>query len=122
MAAKILIVEDEPDIVSTTKMALEASGYEVAVAADGLAALFAVAKENPALIILDMMLPKLNGEQVVDELKKNPGYKDIPIILITALSQRNEKEVMCRMDVDFCLVKPFDLDELCILVRRLTGS
>lgn len=120
--AKILLVDDEPDIVKTTKMGLELCGYAVVTASDGQEAIDAVYREKPDLLVIDMMLPKFNADQVIRVLKNDEQYKNIPIILITALSQKNEEESIRKLNVDCCMIKPFDLNELCVKIKTLLGS
>lgn len=120
--AKILLVDDEPDIIKTTKMGLELCGYAVVTAADGQEAIDAVYREKPNLLIIDMMLPKFNADQVIRMLKNDEQYKNIPIILITALSQKNEEESIQKLNINCRMIKPFDLNELRTKIKVLLGS
>jgi len=83
--AKILLVDDDPDFVDATKMLLEHRGYEVVIAYDGIEGWEKVRKENPHLIVLDVMMPKKDGYEMCTELKGDPNYKDVPVILLTAV-------------------------------------
>jgi len=119
---KILIVDDEPDITKTICIGLESEGYEVLTAMDGKEALEKVRDESPDLIVLDIMLPGMNGDEVALKLREKEEYKHIPIILITALVQQCDEESISNMKVDFCLKKPFELDELSKKIRELLNS
>ena len=89
---KILLVDDEPDIVSMVKMRLEANNYEVLVANDGSTAYNLARSDSPDLIILDLMLPQMDGYKVCGLLKKDSRYSKIPIILFTARAQETDKK------------------------------
>ncbi|MFA5157317.1 MAG: response regulator [Candidatus Omnitrophota bacterium] len=119
MAKKILLVDDEPDIVTTIKMRLEATGYEVTVATDGNTAYNKAKSENPDLIILDLMLPDMDGYQVCRLLKFDQRYKNIPVIMLTAKSQKEDKEWGEKVGADCYITKPFDLKELTAKIKEL---
>src|SRR3989339_345444 len=90
---KILVVDDEPDVVKLLKVRLEASGYAVIEAYDGQEGLDKAHNEMPDLIILDLMLPKLNGYQVCRMLKFDEDYKNIPIIILTGRDGEVDREM-----------------------------
>lgn len=92
MAKKILVVEDDSMISTMYKTKLEQSGYEVIVAADGAAAIEAAVTQNPDLIFLDIILPQLDGFSVLQELRLNPKFKKLPIIMLTNLGTSEDKE------------------------------
>ncbi|MBU0503528.1 MAG: response regulator [Candidatus Omnitrophota bacterium] len=112
MSKKILVVDDEQDIVSMLKMRLEASGYEILTASDGNAAYNTAKAENPDLIILDLMLPGMDGYQVCRLLKFDQKYKQIPIIMLTAKGQQEDKDWGAKAGADFYMTKPFEAKEL----------
>ncbi len=117
---KILLVDDEPDIVSMTVMRLEASGYEVITAEEGSAGYELAKSEKPDLIILDLMLPVIDGYQVCRLLKFDAQYKDIPIIMLTAKSQKEDKEWGEKVGADLYMTKPYEAKELLEKIRQLT--
>ena len=84
----ILLVDDDPDFVEAVKVIVESGGYEVQVAYDGEEGLEAVAAKRPDLIVLDVMMPVMNGHEACDKLKADDATKDIPIILLTAVADR----------------------------------
>ncbi len=85
---KILLVDDDPDFVEAVKVIVESGGYDVRVAYDGKEGLAAVAEDKPDLIVLDVMMPVMNGHEACNKLKKDPETAKIPIILLTAVADR----------------------------------
>jgi two-component system response regulator MprA len=117
--APILVVEDDPRIRETIQWVLEEEGYEVETAADGQQALDRVAARRPRLLVLDMMLPGLDGAGVADGLLAAYGEKP-PILLITADGRAQAKAQ--RVGAFAYLNKPFELDDLVALVRQGVGE
>ena len=105
---KILAVDDEPDFLSFLCMRLEVSGYSVITAKDGEEALNKARENKPDLIILDLMLPKISGFEVCRMLKFDDAFKQIPIIILSALDQQEDRSKAVNMDADAYFVKPFD--------------
>ncbi|MBI3018914.1 MAG: response regulator [Deltaproteobacteria bacterium] len=91
MAKKILLVDDEKDLVVTIQLLLEAKGYMVVSANDGLSGLEKAKKEKPDLILLDVMMPHLNGYQLCREIKKDPHLKNTPVVMLTAKAQESDR-------------------------------
>lgn len=116
--AGVLIVDDEPSIVETVRFALEQAGYTCFVAYDGEEAMQVIRTENPALILLDIMLPKLNGFQVCRLLKFDERYRQIPVIMLTARAQERDRLLGKETGADAYVTKPFDLPELLRVVER----
>lgn len=105
---KILLVDDETQLVEMIKLRLEANNYEVVTAYDGMEALEKAKKEKPDLIILDIMLPKMDGYKVCRMLKFDEKYKRIPIIMFTARVQETDKKIGMEVGADDYLAKPFE--------------
>jgi DNA-binding response OmpR family regulator len=114
---RILIVEDEPTIAKTLRLSLEAEGYEVRQAGDGLEALNQVRRDPPDLILLDVMLPKFDGFKVCRLLKFDKHTGHIPIILSSARNSDADMEKGRKAGADAYVVKPFDLERLIGLIR-----
>jgi CheY-like chemotaxis protein len=116
---RILIVEDQPPIVNMLKMRLEAHDYEVITAGDGQEGLEIAKKENPSLIILDVMLPKLSGYKVCQLLKADPKYNPIPIIISSGRTPQEIKKVSQEVGADAFVSKPFEADVLLSKMKEL---
>ncbi len=115
---KILVVDDELDMLMVIKLRLEASGFEVITATDGLEGLNAARKDNPDLIVLDIMLPKMNGYKVARFLKFDEEYKKIPIVMLTALGGEEDRTTGIETGADAYLTKPFETEQLLSAVRK----
>jgi len=109
---KILIVDDEVDLVETVRFPLELEGFDTLVAYNGEDGLNQARKEKPDLIILDLMLPKLDGYKVCRLLKFDERYKDIPILMLTAKTQEKDKILGKETGADEYITKPFEMDYL----------
>jgi len=105
---KILIIEDEPDIMELVMVTLGEEEYELIQAMDGATGLEKGQHENPDLILLDIMLPKMNGYDICRELKSSPETNMIPIIMLTAFGQKREIEEGYKVKADDYIVKPFE--------------
>lgn len=114
---KILVVDDEVDLVETVRFPLEMEGFSVLVSYNGEDALNQARKENPDLIILDLMLPKLDGYKVCRLLKFDERYKHIPILMLTAKTQEKDKILGKETGADEYITKPFEMDYLLKKVR-----
>ena len=116
--ARVLIVDDEPDIVESIKFNLELEGFECLVARDGEDALLKAKREKPNLILLDIMLPKINGYKIARLLKFDQSYKDIPIIMLTARTQKTDIQHGEETGADEYVTKPFDMEMLVGLAKK----
>jgi len=123
---KVLVVEDEVDIADLIRFNLERSGYEVFKAHDGIAGVDLAAKERPDLIVLDLMLPGRDGYGVFRELKRDPRTVSIPVIILTARAQTEDRIQGLEVGADDYLTKPFSPKELVLrvqsILRRSEGS
>ncbi len=120
--AKILVVDDEKDTVSALSVRLKVSGYDVIAAYDGLEALEKARAEHPDAILLDVMLPKLDGYKVCRILKFDEKYKNIPIIIITAKAEESQKKTGADVGADAYFPKPLDTEELLKKLKELISS
>jgi len=119
MAKKILLVDDEPHIIMMLENRMKHEGYEVITACDGQEALTKAKKEKPDLIILDLMLPKLDGYKVCRMLKFDEKYKHIPIIMLSARAQEADKKMGETVGADGYVTKPFEPQVLLGKVKEL---
>ncbi len=117
--SKILVIDDDSAINELIKVNLELAGHEVIQAFDGTTGFALCKQELPALVILDVMMPEVDGFTVAQRIRKNENTKDIPILMLTALSQLNDKVNGFNIGVDDYLVKPFEMEELQVRVRAL---
>lgn len=122
MMAKILVVDDEPDALELIKFNLKAAGYDVATAADGEEALKKARALLPSLIILDVMLPEVDGLEVCKILRRDPRVSATPIIMLTAKAAEIDRVLGLELGADDYLTKPFSPRELVLRVKRLLRS
>ncbi|MDP8234815.1 MAG: response regulator [Candidatus Erginobacter occultus] len=115
----LLLVDDEPDLLESLSIRLKASGYKVVTAADGLEALKKARSLEPDLILLDLMLPKMDGYKVSRLLKFDGRYSRIPILILSARGQDLDKEMASSAGADDYLVKPFSSEELLNRIKKL---
>ncbi|BCR05123.1 response regulator [Desulfuromonas versatilis] len=104
---KILIVEDEESLLKLESILLTSKGYEVTGVSNGQAALDSLAQEQPDLVLLDIMLPEIDGFEVCQRIKKNPATKHIPVIMLTAKKSREDMTRGERVGADWYITKPF---------------
>lgn len=116
---KILVIDDDVAINELIKVNLELMGYKVFQAYDGTTGFALCKQELPSVVVLDVMMPEVDGFTVAQRIRKNDSTKDIPIIMLTALSQLNDKVNGFNIGVDDYLVKPFEMEELQVRIRAL---
>ena len=119
---KVLVVDDESDLVEMVSLRLEANNYQVISAFDGQEGLDKARTEKPDLIILDLMLPKIEGYKVCRMLKFDERYKQIPVILFTARAQASDIKLGEDVGADAYLTKPFEPDILLAKVSELLNK
>lgn len=119
---KLLFIDDEADLVKVVTFRLENAGYEVISALDGQEGLDKARGEKPDLIILDLMLPKVDGYKVCRMLKSDERYKGIPIIMFTARAQEADKKMGKEVGADAYIVKPFEPEILLAKVKEFLGE
>lgn len=122
MTKKILIVDDEANIVLSLEFLMEKAGYMVYVARNGEEALEAVDEVKPDLILLDIMMPKVNGFDVCQQIRANPDYQDIKIIMLTAKGREVEITKGMSLGADSYIIKPFSTRELILEVQRVLND
>ncbi len=119
MAKKILVIDDELELVKAITIRFKASGYEVTSAFDGQEGVDKAEEIKPDLILLDIVMPKMDGYQVCKKLKGNPETKDIPIIIFTASGQQDLEKRCMAVGGKAVIMKPFEAPELLALVNKL---
>jgi len=119
LAKKILVVDDERHIVRLIQINLERVGYQVVTAFDGPEALKKVESEKPDLVVLDVMMPKMDGFEVLKRLQANPETREVPVIMLTAKAQDADVFRGWASGVSAYLTKPFNPLELITFVKRI---
>jgi DNA-binding response OmpR family regulator len=119
MSGKILIVEDERDVVDLLALNLHKAGFGVSTAIDGAAGLQKARRENPAFIILDLMLPKMPGLEVCKILKSDPATRQIPIMMLTAKAEEIDRVVGLEFGADDYVTKPFSPREVTLRIKAI---
>lgn len=122
MAKKILVVDDERHIVRLVEVNLARAGYDVSVAYDGVEALEVFAKEKPDMVVLDVMMPRMDGFEVLKKLQADPNSQDVPVIMLTAKAQDADIFRGWSSGVSSYLTKPFNPRELLTFVERIFQS
>ncbi|MGD8971603.1 MAG: response regulator [Desulfobacterales bacterium] len=119
MPKKVLIVDDEPSIIVPLQFLMEQNGYETSVAFSGEEAMETVAASHPNLILLDIMLPIIDGFEVCQRVRENPEWNDIRIILLTAMGSEANIAKGLALGADAYITKPFSNSEVIAKVREL---
>ncbi len=112
MVYKILAVDDEPDVLKLVEMALKVEGYKVIKATNGKEALELANKEKPDAILLDIMMPEMDGMEVFKRLKEKDETSQIPIIMVTGVSDQKSIKKLLDKGVNYYIIKPFDFTDL----------
>jgi two-component system, OmpR family, phosphate regulon response regulator PhoB len=116
---RILVVDDEPDITALVAYHLARSGYRVSTASSGTEALQAAREEQPALVVLDLMLPELSGFEVLERMRADRALSDTPVLMLTARREEPDRVQGLSLGADDYLVKPFSPQELVLRVRNI---
>jgi len=120
--ARILVVDDHPSIVRLLQRVLQTQGHEVLTAADGEEALLQVRAERPALVLLDVTMPRKNGFEVLREIKSDPTLQQIVVIMLTGRDQDAEMTHGLQLGADWYVPKPFSPADVVTLLRRFLGE
>jgi len=118
---KILIVDDEENFLSLIKIALEERGFEVATSTNAIDAGIIMSSTLPAVILMDIKMPGINGFQACEAIKKNPVTKDLPIIVVSALSDESDIKKARHIGVADYFVKPVNIEKLISKIRELAS-
>lgn len=122
MGKKILIVDDEPEILMLVSARLKASGYDVVTASDGQEGLDKAKAEMPDIMLLDVMMPKMDGYKVCGLLKADTRYQKIPIVMFTARAGSADEEMREDVGANGYLSKPLDSEAMLKLIEELLGA
>jgi DNA-binding response OmpR family regulator len=116
---KILIADDKPEVVELVRATLERGDYQIIDASDGKEALEKIKKEKPDLVLLDIVMPKMDGFEVLSQLKKDIKLKEIPVIMLTARGQKLDKDKGVRLGAEDYIVKPFSPSHLLHKIKEV---
>lgn len=122
MKKKVLLAEDEPNIVESLTFLLERAGFEVAVEMDGRAALTTALDKPPDVLVLDVMLPEMDGYEILRQLRSDPRAENLPVLMLTAKGQREDRETALECGADLFITKPFANAELVAAVEELAAK
>ena len=115
---KVLVIDDESDFLIEVQSLLEECGYRVLTAADGLSGLEMAVRESPALILLDIIMPKVNGYTVLSRLVNDEKTRRIPVVMLTAKGESESILLTQQMRAKDYLIKPFATDDLLSVIRK----
>ena len=116
---KLLLVEDDPEMAIVTRAALKRAGFTVTLASNGPDAIAAATRDNPEVILLDWMMPDMDGPEVCRRLKADPATSGIPVVFLTARSQQSELDLGLSLGAIGYIVKPYDAPTLGAQIRTL---
>lgn len=116
--ARIVVADDDPDILNIVAMSLEAMGHQVERAVNGREAVALVKQHNPHLVVMDLMMPEMNGYEATEALKSDPQTASIPVLALTAKAMRGDEERGRQAGVDAYVTKPFRISQVIEVVER----
>jgi DNA-binding response OmpR family regulator len=122
MAQRVLVVDDEPNIVMSLRFLMEREGFQVEVAATGEAAVAALDRQPVDLVLLDVMMPQLDGFEVCQRIRANPAWRDTKIVMLTAKGRDVERDKGMALGADAYVTKPFSTRDLVARVKQMLGS
>ena len=122
MTKRVLLAEDEANIAESISFLLQRAGFEVTVESDGRRALDAVMAETPDVLVLDVMLPGLDGYEILRKLRADPRGETLPVLMLTAKGQREDREMALKCGANLFITKPFSNAEIVSAVRKLAGG
>ncbi|MDJ1016967.1 MAG: response regulator [Paracoccaceae bacterium] len=121
MGGHVLLIEDEPNIIEAIRFILSRDGWRVDIHSDGRTAVDAVRDRAPDLVILDVMLPNRSGYDILNDVRKDPGTSDMPVLMLTARGQKKDRELAEKLGVSKFMTKPFSNGEVLSTVRELVA-
>ena|SRR5690606_20703254 len=119
MAKRVLVVDDEPNIVMSLRFLMERAGFEVEVASTGHAAVAALERQPADLVLLDIMIPELDGFEVCQRIRANPAWQNTKIVMLTAKGREVERDKGLALGADDYVTKPFSTRDLVAMVERM---
>ena len=121
MTKRVLVVDDEPNIVMSLRFLMEREGFAVEVASSGKAAVAALDRAPADLVLLDVMIPELDGFEVCQRIRARPAWQDTKIVMLTAKGREVERDKGIALGADAYVTKPFSTRELVAKVKKMLG-
>ncbi|MFU0504892.1 response regulator transcription factor [Pseudaminobacter sp. NGMCC 1.201702] len=118
----VLVAEDEPAILDSLDFILRRAGWSVKSVTDGEAALDAVRRLKPRVVVLDIMMPKRTGLEVLKQLRADEATRNVPVLILTARGQQYDRKIAAELHADGFVTKPYANDDVIVEVRRLLGQ
>jgi len=122
MTKRVLLIEDEPNIMEAIRFILQREGWRVATHVDGATALEAITREAPDLLVLDVMLPNRSGFDILKDLRADAGTAELPVLMLTAKGQEKDRAQAERLGASRFMTKPFSNDDIVSVARELMGN
>ncbi|MGI9395638.1 MAG: response regulator transcription factor [Boseongicola sp.] len=122
MGGHVLLIEDEPNIIEAIRFILSRDGWRVDTHSDGSTAMDAIRARAPDLIVLDVMLPNRSGYDILNDLRNQPEYRDLPVLMLTARGQKKDRELAEKLGASRFMTKPFSNVEVLETVRELVNQ
>jgi DNA-binding response OmpR family regulator len=122
MAKRVLLAEDEPNIVESLTFLLERAGFEINAEANGRRALETVLSDAPDVLILDVMLPDLDGYEILRQVRADPRTAELPILMLTAKGQKEDRETALECGADLFITKPFSNSDIIDAIEQLAAG
>lgn len=122
MAKRVLLAEDEPNIVESLTFLLERAGFDISAETDGRRALETALSDTPDILVLDVMLPELDGYEILRQLRADRRTIELPVLMLTAKGQREDRETALECGADLFITKPFSNSEIVAAVRQLADG
>jgi DNA-binding response OmpR family regulator len=122
MAKRVLVVDDEPNIVMSLRFLMEREGFQVEVASTGQAAVAALDREPADLVLLDIMMPELDGFEVCQQIRDNPAWRATKVVMLTAKGRDVERDKGLALGADEYVTKPFSTRDLVAKVKQMLAS
>ncbi|HSL10321.1 MAG TPA: response regulator [Actinomycetota bacterium] len=120
--SRVLVIDDDPDLGRVVRRVLELEGYDVVLSDDGLRGLAAAQRQRPDAIVLDLMMPVMDGFQVLAELRADPRTRDIPVVVLSAVALEDTRERVEAAGASAFLTKPFEPQELSRALTSMIGD
>ena len=117
-----MLIEDEPNIIESIRFILSRDGWRVVTHSDGKTAFEAVRARNPDLVVLDVMLPNRSGYDILNDLRADPEFKELPVLMLTARGQKKDRELAEKLGASRFMTKPFSNGEVLEAIRQLVGQ